>query len=134
MYVTSFSVFHTTEATVSIGLKHVLRMATSILQNQMSMLRSRACQISLSFHPNSSKEEIVFVECSHFRNTQVYCCFLWGTSIKCCIHFLRQISFFVEHDFLCMLLPLLFFQIKYHLNTRLLSDCLVFRSPLQSVV
>ena len=33
MYVTSFSVFHTTEATVSIGLKHVLRMATSILQN-----------------------------------------------------------------------------------------------------
>ena len=30
--VTSFSVFHT-EATVSIGLKNVLRMVTSILQN-----------------------------------------------------------------------------------------------------
>ena len=32
MYVTSFSVFHI-EATVSIGLKNVLRMVTSILQN-----------------------------------------------------------------------------------------------------
>ena len=32
MYVTSFSVFYT-EATVSIGLKNVLRMVTSILQN-----------------------------------------------------------------------------------------------------
>ena len=32
MNVTSFSVFHT-EATVSIGLKNVLRMVTSILQN-----------------------------------------------------------------------------------------------------
>ena len=51
MYVTSFSVFHT-EATVSIGLKNVLRMVTSILQNYMSMLRSKARQISLSFLPD----------------------------------------------------------------------------------
>ena len=32
MYVTSFSVFHT-EITVSIGLRIILRMVTSILQN-----------------------------------------------------------------------------------------------------
>ena len=56
IYLTSFSVFHT-EVTARIGLKHVLRVVTSILQNQMSMLRSRAHQISLSFHPNSSKVE-----------------------------------------------------------------------------
>ena len=43
IYVTSFSVFHT-EVTVSIGLKNVLRMV-------------RARQISLSFHPNTSKVE-----------------------------------------------------------------------------
>ena len=51
---TSFSVFHT-EATLSIGLGNVLIMVTSILQNKMSMLRSRACQISLLFYPNTSK-------------------------------------------------------------------------------
>ena len=47
MNVTSLSVFHT-KVTVSIGLRNVLRMVTSILQNKMSMLRSRARQ-SLSF-------------------------------------------------------------------------------------
>ena len=33
----------------SIGLKNILRMVKSILQNYMSMLRSRVCKISLSF-------------------------------------------------------------------------------------
>ena len=57
IYVTSFSKVHT-EETVSIGLKNVLRMVTSILHNQISMLRSRACQLPLSFFPNSSKVKI----------------------------------------------------------------------------
>ena len=54
VYVTSFSVFHF-EATVSIGLRNVLRMVTSILQNQMSMLRSRVRHSLSFFYPSSSK-------------------------------------------------------------------------------
>ena len=45
--------------TVSIGLNRVLRMVTSLLQNQMSMVRSRAHSISLSFTPTKARQEIL---------------------------------------------------------------------------